>query len=104
MDKTDLELWQDVSNDIDGAWKTLINRYQALVYAVVTRAGLSAADAADCFQQTWVLPSEFTIPGRVEHFMPSAAAIAAAVSECLLLKDSTWIAVSVLRSLRRTFL
>ena len=55
LDRTDLELWQDVSNNIDAAWKTLINRYQALVYAVVTRAGLSAADAADCFQQTWVL-------------------------------------------------
>ena len=55
MDKTDIELWQDVRNNVDGAWNTLIERYQALVYAVVTRTGLSTADAADCFQQTWVL-------------------------------------------------
>jgi len=55
LDKADIELWADVQSDVDGAWKILIERYQALVYAVVTRAGLSSADAADCFQQTWVL-------------------------------------------------
>ncbi len=55
MDKTDVELWQDVQDGVDGAWNVLIERFQALVYSVVIRAGLSSADAADCFQQTWVL-------------------------------------------------
>jgi RNA polymerase sigma factor (sigma-70 family) len=37
------------------AWELLIRRYQALVYSVSARAGLSSMDVADCFQQTWVL-------------------------------------------------
>jgi RNA polymerase sigma factor (sigma-70 family) len=53
--RTDSELWQDILTGDDSAWKEVVRRYQALVYAVVTRAGLSMADAADCFQQTWVL-------------------------------------------------
>lgn len=53
--RTDSELWQDILTGDDTAWNELVRRYQALVYAVVTRAGLSMADAADCFQQTWVL-------------------------------------------------
>ncbi len=36
------------------AWKELVNRYQALVYTIALRVGLSMADAADCFQQSWV--------------------------------------------------
>jgi RNA polymerase sigma factor (sigma-70 family) len=53
--RTDNELWQDILTGDNAAWNELVRRYQALVYAVVTRAGLSMADAADCFQQTWVL-------------------------------------------------
>lgn len=53
--RIDSELWQDILAGDDAAWSELVRRYQALVYAVVTRAGLSMADAADCFQQTWVL-------------------------------------------------
>ncbi len=33
----------------------MIRRYEALVYSVITRVGLSYHEAADCFQQTWVL-------------------------------------------------
>ncbi|MDD4051250.1 MAG: sigma-70 family RNA polymerase sigma factor [candidate division Zixibacteria bacterium] len=55
LPRIDSELWQDVLAGDNAAWSELVRRYQALVYAVVTRAGLSMADAADCFQQTWVL-------------------------------------------------
>jgi len=53
--RTDSNLWQDILVGDNAAWSELVRRYQALVYAVATRAGLSMADAADCFQQTWVL-------------------------------------------------
>lgn len=52
--KTDQELWNEILTDSPVAWRQLVDRYQALVYAVATRWGLSLADAADCFQQTWV--------------------------------------------------
>jgi RNA polymerase sigma factor (sigma-70 family) len=48
-------LWREVLSDDTVAWSELVGRYQPLVYAVSTRAGLSAADVADCFQQTWVV-------------------------------------------------
>jgi RNA polymerase sigma factor (sigma-70 family) len=51
---TDHELWQKTLAGDSVAWQLLVKRYQSLVYAVATRAGLSMADAADCFQQTWV--------------------------------------------------
>ena len=54
MSKTDSQLWEEILGGRSSAWKELISRYQALVYAVATRAGLSSLDAADCFQQTWV--------------------------------------------------
>ena len=54
MNKTDVELWQEIINGDSKAWAQLVKRYQQLVYAVSTRAGLSMSDAADCFQQTWV--------------------------------------------------
>jgi RNA polymerase sigma factor (sigma-70 family) len=52
---TDSELWQAVLDGDGKAWEKLVHRYKALVYAVSVRAGLSMADAADCFQQTWVI-------------------------------------------------
>ncbi|MEW5923817.1 MAG: sigma-70 family RNA polymerase sigma factor [Candidatus Zixiibacteriota bacterium] len=55
MFKTDTELWQEILADNGKSWEELIKRYQALVYAVSTRAGLTMMDAADCFQQTWLL-------------------------------------------------
>jgi RNA polymerase sigma factor (sigma-70 family) len=54
MSRTDTELWQEVLSGSAAAWSELVRRYQPLVYAVSTRGGLSVADAADCFQQTWV--------------------------------------------------
>lgn len=54
MNVSDGELWQRVLANDASAWSELVNRYQALVYTVVTRSGLSMQDAADCFQQTWV--------------------------------------------------
>ncbi len=55
MGISDFELWQAVLEGDSRAWETLIRRYQALVYAVATRIGLSQVDAADCFQQTWLM-------------------------------------------------
>jgi RNA polymerase sigma factor (sigma-70 family) len=52
--RTDAEIWQDVLAGSADAWNELVKRYQPLIYAVSTRSGLSMADAADCFQQTWV--------------------------------------------------
>ena len=52
---TDTELWQEILAENPGAWRKLVERYQSLVYAVCIRSGLPVADAADCFQQTWVL-------------------------------------------------
>jgi RNA polymerase sigma factor (sigma-70 family) len=52
---TDYQLWQRILEGDSKAWGILVQKYQPLVYAVSTRAGLSMADAADCFQQTWVL-------------------------------------------------
>ncbi|TFH64651.1 MAG: sigma-70 family RNA polymerase sigma factor [Candidatus Zixiibacteriota bacterium] len=52
--KTDHDLWREILSGDSDAWQLLVKRYQSLVYAVATRAGLSMADAADCFQQTWV--------------------------------------------------
>lgn len=54
MFKTDSELWQEIIANSGKSWEELIKRYQALVYAVSTRAGLTMMDAADCFQQTWL--------------------------------------------------
>lgn len=51
----DNELWSAVLNGDSHAWKTLVAQYESLVYTVVTRVGLSYHEAADCFQQTWVL-------------------------------------------------
>ncbi len=54
MAENDVELWGNVLSGDASAWSRLVRRYQSLVYAVCTRAGLSAADVADCFQETWV--------------------------------------------------
>jgi RNA polymerase sigma factor (sigma-70 family) len=51
---SDADLWLQIQGGQSAAWKELVVRYQPLVYTVATRAGLSMADAQDCFQQTWV--------------------------------------------------
>jgi RNA polymerase sigma factor (sigma-70 family) len=51
---TDAQLWDEVLQGSEHAWELLVRRYEALVYTVATRCGLSLADAADCFQQTWL--------------------------------------------------
>ena len=53
--RTDAEIWADVVEEKASAWKELVQRYEALVYTVATRANLSYGDVADCFQNTWVL-------------------------------------------------
>lgn len=55
MSHSDSDLWQQVLDGDSKAWTTIVKRYQSLIYAVATRTGLSQVDAADCFQQTWIL-------------------------------------------------
>lgn len=52
---TDPELWTAVVDGDSAAWKELIRRYESLVYSVIARVGLSYHEAADCFQNTWVM-------------------------------------------------
>jgi RNA polymerase sigma factor (sigma-70 family) len=54
MPKSDTELWREILKGNDQSWEELVKRYQALVYTVSLRAGLSSNDTADCFQKTWV--------------------------------------------------
>jgi RNA polymerase sigma factor (sigma-70 family) len=54
MSQTDIELWKQILKGNPDAWGDLVMRYQALVYAIPSRSGLSMPDCADCFQQTWV--------------------------------------------------
>jgi len=55
MPNTDPKLWQRVLDGDSNAWAVIVKRYQSLIYTVATRSGLSQVDAADCFQQTWIL-------------------------------------------------
>jgi RNA polymerase sigma factor (sigma-70 family) len=77
MARTDAEIWQDILTGSAGAWSELVKRYQPLVYAVSTRSGLSMADAADCFQQTWVALFEhrnrLRQPQRLSAWLVTAA-------------------------------
>jgi RNA polymerase sigma factor (sigma-70 family) len=54
MKRSDSDIWEGILSGDAGAWRELVRKYQALVNTVALRAGLSMADAADCFQQTWV--------------------------------------------------
>jgi len=52
---SDRELWSAIVSGDARAWELLVRRYEALIYTIATRMGLSLQDAADCFQQTWLL-------------------------------------------------
>jgi RNA polymerase sigma factor (sigma-70 family) len=51
----DGDLWSRILEEDNRAWKSLVLRYRKLVYATLISFQLSLPDAADCFQQTWVL-------------------------------------------------
>ncbi len=53
--RTDSDLWVEILAGDNDAWRVLVTRYASLVYSVCTHIGLSQADSADCFQQTWLL-------------------------------------------------
>ncbi|MFH2034820.1 MAG: sigma-70 family RNA polymerase sigma factor [Candidatus Zixiibacteriota bacterium] len=77
MYKSDSELWSEIVNGSSKAWEVLVKRYQALVYTVAMRMGLSQADAADCFQQTWSLlfqySSKLRDPSRLSAWLVTTA-------------------------------
>ncbi len=52
---TDRALWDHIRQGSEAAWGILVRRYEALVYAIAVRAGLSMTEAGDCFQETWLL-------------------------------------------------
>jgi len=47
-------IWSRVERGDASAWQQLVDSYAGLVYTVARRAGLSAPDAEDCAQQTWL--------------------------------------------------
>lgn len=55
MPNSDPKLWQRVIDGDSSAWGVIVKLYQSLIYTVAIRSGLSQIDAADCFQQTWIL-------------------------------------------------
>lgn len=77
MARTDLEIWQDVLAESTDAWKELMWRYQALVYAVASRAGLEMGDVEDCFQQVWYLlyknRKKISEPSRLSAWLVTTA-------------------------------
>ena len=77
MKKTDLEIWNEVLGGDPGAWKELVVRYQALVYAVASRAGLDTGDVQDCFQQVWYLlyknRKKISDPSRISAWLVTTA-------------------------------
>jgi RNA polymerase sigma factor (sigma-70 family) len=48
------KLWERVRNGDQNAWAKLVRRYAGLVNTVARRVGLSALDAEDCAQHTWL--------------------------------------------------
>jgi RNA polymerase sigma factor (sigma-70 family) len=73
LHRTDKEIWKEVLRGSSAAWQELVKRYQALVYAVATRAGLSISDVEDCFQQVWYLlyknRNKITDPSRISAWL-----------------------------------
>ena len=54
LGKTDAELVTRCRRGDQGAWETLVDRYQRLIYAVPRRAGLSEEQSADVFQEVFL--------------------------------------------------
>lgn len=77
MPKSDIEIWEEVLKDNPSAWKELVQRYQSLVYAVASRAGLDIGDVEDCFQQVWFLlyknRKKITEPSRISAWLVTTA-------------------------------
>jgi RNA polymerase sigma factor (sigma-70 family) len=49
-----LQIWSRVVQGDASAWQQLVDGYSGLVYTAACRVGLSAPDAEDCAQQTWL--------------------------------------------------
>jgi len=77
LKQSDTEIWKEILAGKSSAWKVLVKRYQALVYAVATRSGLDKADVEDCFQQVWFLlfknRKKITDPSRISAWLVTTA-------------------------------
>ncbi|MGQ0542753.1 MAG: RNA polymerase sigma factor [Blastocatellia bacterium] len=54
LGKSDAELVKACRLGQESAWNELVNRYQRLIFAIPHRAGLSAAQSADVFQEVFL--------------------------------------------------
>ena len=48
------DIWAKVRDGDPAAWRSVVERYSALVYTVAMRTGLSEFDAEDCAQHAWM--------------------------------------------------
>ena len=70
-------VWEEILAGDPAAWEQLVLAYSRLVYAVVRRTGLSASEADDCVQQTWLslyrARPRIKQPDRVAAWLTSTA-------------------------------
>lgn len=73
----DAQLWSEILEGKDQAWRTLIVRYASLVNTVVVRSGLSSQEAADVFQTVWAILYErrksIKEPSRISAWLVTTA-------------------------------
>lgn len=76
-DLSDLELARQCLAGHQGAWSTLVRRFQRLIYTIPRRAGLSEDEAADVFQASFVRLHEqlarLDDPSRVRAWLVTTA-------------------------------
>ena len=77
MNPTDSQLIADCRRGDAAAWETLVLRYQRLIYAIPTRAGLDEYQAADVFQHVFAKLVEYLPrleqPDRIQAWLVTTA-------------------------------
>lgn len=77
MGKEEDICWHKIASGDAAAWENIVRKYQSLVYTVALRSGLSRADAADCFQHTWLALWEnrqrIANPSRISAWLTTTA-------------------------------
>ncbi|HEX8139875.1 MAG TPA: sigma-70 family RNA polymerase sigma factor [Pyrinomonadaceae bacterium] len=77
MEISDEKLLKDCRSGDQGAWETLVNRYQRLIYAIARRAGLDSDQSAEVFQEVFTTLLEklddITQPERLHAWLVTTA-------------------------------
>ena len=77
MGQTDKQLLHACSRGDEGAWETLVNRYQRLIYTIPRRAGLDEDESADVFQEVFATLfeklDEIEQPERLQAWLVTTA-------------------------------